>query len=87
MEAAKPNDFWDKAFDGLCEDDRSALTVTDSGNNHAKIAVDDVLAAALAKRDECLKKRWKIRIKGKTIVIRDVLDKLTTWIRKFMVCL
>jgi len=81
-----PSKLWDTALKSLSDEDLAAFELAGRGNiDNPRLTVDDALTAALSKRDECLKKRWKVRVKGKTIVLRDVLDKLTTWIQKFIV--
>jgi hypothetical protein len=49
-----------------------------------RIQVNQVLQAANSKKDECLKKRWKISLKGRTIILRDVLEKVAAWVNKFI---
>jgi hypothetical protein len=47
------------------------------------ITLKDALAAAKASRDECIGKQWKIqRQDGRTIVLRDVFDRIVTWVEK-----
>lgn len=85
MESSTPIKLWDTALEGLYQEDLAALKLASRSIDNLKPALNDVLAAALEKRDECLKTRWKVRAKGKTIVLRDVFDKRTIWIRKFIV--
>lgn len=48
-------------------------------------AVKDVLAATEQRKAECLKKRWKVKINGRDLVVRDILDKISSWATKFLV--
>lgn len=45
--------------------------------------LDQVLEETLKTRDNCLQKQWKCNWKGKTIILRDVADKLVGWVEKF----
>jgi hypothetical protein len=44
--------------------------------------VEDVHAAAQKKKLECLRKKYENR-KGDKVILRDVFDKILTWIDKF----
>lgn len=46
--------------------------------------LQDVLDATLEKKEECKKKRWKVTIKGKQVILRDVLEKMAVWVNKFI---
>ncbi|QLI65362.1 uncharacterized protein G6M90_00g001560 [Metarhizium brunneum] len=46
--------------------------------------LQDVLAETLKKKEDCLRKRGKVKIQGREIVIRDVLNKLSACITKFI---
>lgn len=46
--------------------------------------LSEVLAAAQEKREQCIERRWKYkRSDGTTIVLREVFDKIVSWIDKF----
>lgn len=88
-EAASPPpsaDRWAAALQRLDSKDRERyqLAVLDQ-TLEPSVIVKDVLAAAIAKKDECLKKRWKLVIGDRTVVVRDVLEKTAVWIEKFIV--
>lgn len=42
-----------------------------------------ILKEAEKKKNLCLQKRWRVGVRGKTIVLRDVLDKIITWVSQF----
>ena len=50
-----------------------------------KLAIlDNILEHIERKKQACLEKRWKYHKKnGDVIIIRDVLDKVATWLEKF----
>ncbi|KAI4595169.1 hypothetical protein KJ359_007144 [Pestalotiopsis sp. 9143b] len=87
-EAASPPpsaDRWAAALQRLDSKDRERyqLAVIDQ-TLEPSVILKDVLAAAIAKKDECLKKRWKLVIGDRTVVVRDVLEKTAVWIEKFI---
>ena len=46
--------------------------------------LDNILEHVEQKKRICLSKRWKYQTKnGDVIIIRDVLDKVFTWVEKF----
>ncbi|KAI5840807.1 hypothetical protein DFP73DRAFT_557932 [Morchella snyderi] len=45
--------------------------------------LDDVLKATNTKRETCREKMWKVKWKGKDIVLRDIADKTIEWVNKF----
>ncbi|OQE87185.1 hypothetical protein PENNAL_c0020G03071 [Penicillium nalgiovense] len=52
-----------------------------------KVQKGDVVSAILKeaerKKKLCLQKRWKAQIRGKTIVLRDLFDKIIAWVSQF----
>ena len=43
-----------------------------------------VLSLVEERKASCIEKRWKFKgSKGQTIIVRDVLEKIATWIDKF----
>ncbi|KAH0434541.1 hypothetical protein CcaCcLH18_05284 [Colletotrichum camelliae] len=74
--------LWDKAFDTLDSDLKSVLSSTRS---HRRDILELVLKEAKSKRDLAAKKRWKFTTpNNKTIIVRDVLEKITGWVQRFV---
>lgn len=49
-----------------------------------RVVLQQVLDLADTKKKECLRKRWKIkRRNGDAIILRDVFEKIITWVQKF----
>ncbi|KAJ6086758.1 hypothetical protein N7467_005672 [Penicillium canescens] len=73
-------DAWKEAYDGLSPTLKACLV-------RAKEEKADILTALLkeaeSKKTLCLQKRWKVKLSGKTIVLRDVFDKIIAWVHKF----
>ncbi|KGO36197.1 hypothetical protein PEX1_030150 [Penicillium expansum] len=73
-------DEWQEAFNGLSPKLKSCLI-------RAREEKADVLTALLReaelKKTLCLVKRWKVNLGGKTIVLRDLFDKIIAWVYKF----
>ncbi|KAL9093584.1 MAG: hypothetical protein Q9165_003979 [Trypethelium subeluteriae] len=74
------HDVWQQAIGQLDPELKQKLDLVVNGRR-------DVLSAALQEAERKLqlsyKCRWKVKIRGKEIVIRDILDKIVGWIRKF----
>ena len=50
-----------------------------------KLAVlNDVLELVTAKKNLCMKKRWKYKkSNGEEVILRDLFEKMTKWVNKF----
>ncbi|KAH6689768.1 hypothetical protein F5X68DRAFT_260368 [Plectosphaerella plurivora] len=77
------SDKWAVAHERLSAEDQKCFDVTAMSDRSPQDVLSDVLAAANKKKDECMKKRWKVTVKGRTIILRDVLEKITVWVSKF----
>lgn len=77
---------WAAALRALSDEDRQLFeNLHLDAQKPALSVLQDVLAATNEKKEECVKKRIKVKIKGREIVIRDVLDKISAWVTKFIV--
>jgi hypothetical protein len=76
--------IWEEAYQLLNAKQQASLEVVRRQIQDPRIEVNQVLQAANSKKDECLKKRWKISLKGRTIILRDVLEKVEAWVNKFI---
>ncbi|KFG88057.1 putative ankyrin repeat-containing protein [Metarhizium anisopliae] len=74
---------WTAALHTLSDEERRLFKNLDAEKPALGI-LQDVLAATLKKKEDCLRKRRKVRIPGRDIVIRDVLDKLSAWVTMFI---
>ncbi|KAK9443482.1 Ankyrin repeat-containing domain protein [Metarhizium brunneum] len=74
---------WTAALHALGDEERQLFKNLDVEKLALGI-LQDVLAETLKKKEDCLRKRGKVRIQGREIVIRDVLDKLSACITKFI---
>ncbi|KAJ9155746.1 1-alkyl-2-acetylglycerophosphocholine esterase [Pleurostoma richardsiae] len=77
-------DMWAEAIQKLTKEDRDRLKILDDMSRDPHAVVCDVLAATNEKKDDCLRKRWSIVLKGQTIILRDVFEKIAVWVNKFM---
>ncbi|KAK8050110.1 hypothetical protein PG994_011840 [Apiospora phragmitis] len=76
---------WAQAAQSLSADDRERFGIAQSSSGQDPLRLlEDILTATQAKKEESLEKRWKVTLKGRTIIVRDVLEKMTLWISKFM---
>ncbi|KAL0934979.1 multiple ankyrin repeats single kh domain-containing protein [Colletotrichum truncatum] len=74
--------LWDKAFDSLAPDLKLILSTTKS---QRRDILGAVLKEAQSKRDLSIQKRWKFtKPDGGTIIVRDVLEKITGWVHRFI---
>lgn len=77
-------DLWSLAKDRLDEADRKLLD--HSGGSGLDI-VKDIQAKNEEAINESIKKRWRVVVPGrtgKTIIIRDLLEKITKWLNMFV---
>ncbi|ROT37869.1 hypothetical protein SODALDRAFT_324350 [Sodiomyces alkalinus F11] len=86
VEIATPrsNDKWAEALDKLSKLDRSRFDLAKTANCTPQRVLKDVLAATNDRKEECVKKQWKITIKGRVIVLRNILEKISVWTVKLM---
>jgi ankyrin repeat protein len=77
----RSDDLWGEALGRLSDSDRRAI-----GQPHPNgtAVLDTLLATTNRAKEICLAKRWKYEGKHGTIIIRDQLEKVTTWIERFM---
>lgn len=74
--------LWDKALNTLGVELRNSLDLT-------KASRIDVLSKALKeareKKQVCVQKCWTLKKpNGKTIILRDVVEKIIVWVEKFV---
>lgn len=82
--AVQPNnqpDLWQRAIGTLPESVAKILGTTKTGKRDVALAA---LKVAEAKRQLALTKRWRIkRAPGQDVIVRDVMEKVVYWIRRF----
>ncbi|KAH7072565.1 hypothetical protein FB567DRAFT_205894 [Paraphoma chrysanthemicola] len=84
MAAFKDQNLWDEALQTLPEDDQTKYEgLISKGSGYITI-LDDILLCTKEKKEQCTKKRWKVRIRGRTIILSDVLEKFAVWVNKFV---
>lgn len=71
---------WDHALDKLEVEQRQFL---DFGQLNSLEVLGQLTDMLKIKRDSCIQKQWKFTYRGKTIILRDVVDKLLDWVDKF----
>ncbi|KAK4084375.1 uncharacterized protein Triagg1_855 [Trichoderma aggressivum f. europaeum] len=73
--------LWEAALRKLPDSER-LLIIVENGN---KLEIlHQILALAEGKKEICLQRRWKFKKKeGEIVIIRDKLEKITTWITRF----
>jgi hypothetical protein len=72
--------LWKQAYNRLTVSDQAALPTLQS---HDGEFIDDILKATKESRDHCQAKGLKFKFGEKEIVVRDLADKIITWIDKF----
>ncbi|KAL6863996.1 hypothetical protein J3F83DRAFT_182220 [Trichoderma novae-zelandiae] len=75
---------WAKALQKLGEEDQAQFELALKSVDDPRSILSSVLAATNKRKEECMKKRWKLSIKGQTVIVRDVLEKLSTWVQKLL---
>ncbi|KAI1821320.1 hypothetical protein F4861DRAFT_477153 [Xylaria intraflava] len=83
MRARRSDRFgrWDDAFRHLDASDRAALGLT----NTQHFDVREIIRSIENKKADCDRKKWTLfkRHDGTEVKVRDVLDKMVRWIRRF----
>ena len=80
-----PSDKWAAALERLGREDAEKFNLAKTSNRSPKEVLVDVLAAANEKKKESMRRRWKVVVKGRTIVLHDLLEKISVWVNKAMV--
>ncbi|KAL6792575.1 hypothetical protein GGI42DRAFT_364041 [Trichoderma sp. SZMC 28013] len=75
---------WAEALQRLSKEDQTQFELAQKGIDDPKSILSNVLTATNKRKEECMKKRWKLVIKGQTIIIRDILEKLSNWVQKLL---
>ncbi|KAI8634826.1 hypothetical protein F5Y19DRAFT_469876 [Xylariaceae sp. FL1651] len=75
---------WDQALERLRKEDQEQFDLARKSFNNPHNVLSSVLEAANKRKEECLKKRWKLVVNGRTIIMRDVLEKLSVWVKKLV---
>ncbi|KAL8904079.1 MAG: hypothetical protein Q9207_003506 [Kuettlingeria erythrocarpa] len=55
----------------------------DFKNSTKRDIVEKTLKVAKEKKQICLKRRWKFKVNGKEVIVRDVVEKLIRWLDHF----
>ncbi|KAK2804368.1 hypothetical protein FQN50_006659 [Emmonsiellopsis sp. PD_5] len=77
---SSPTSPWQAAYDRLNPKLKASLVgLTGSRLNVLSAVLDE----AERKKKLCLQKRWKIRLHGQTIILRDVFDKIIVWVNEY----
>lgn len=74
------DDLWNEAVKLLSVDDEQQIRLKEAD----KLSVlSEVLDATVKKQDRCKDRQWRFKKKdGTVIVLRDVFDKIATWLKK-----
>jgi hypothetical protein len=72
--------LWEIAFNKLPEKDRQAFPITDPDK---RVYLENLVDATRKSRDVCQHNRWRFTFRGEVIIIRDLADKILSWIDKF----
>jgi hypothetical protein len=81
--------LWAEALETLPEDDRKLISTPSSSlktngvSTNAHKPVLSALHEVETLKTRCQDKRWSFLYRGKKVVVRDVLDQITHWIKKF----
>lgn len=78
---------WAEALQRLSKEDQTQFELAQKGIDDPISILSNVLTATNKRKEDCMKKRWKLVIKGQTIIIRDIVEKLSNWVQKLLVCI
>ncbi|KAF8851786.1 hypothetical protein BDZ45DRAFT_133333 [Acephala macrosclerotiorum] len=79
-------DLWSDALQTLSESDQRVIrTMQDTISDVQPLSktMDELVKVTKAKQDECRKKSYKFRFRGKDIILGDVAEKIVIWLHKF----
>ncbi|KDN64257.1 hypothetical protein CSUB01_01350 [Colletotrichum sublineola] len=79
------SDIWKSALDDLSEKDKQCLLEATAGQETCSATIHDLLELTNTKKAECVEKRWKVRVGDRTIILRDVLEKMSVWVAKIII--
>jgi len=72
--------LWGEAFDKLSDDDKNSLPFTDDVKRNY---LERVLETTKESRDVCRENGLKFKFRENTFVVRDLADKILSWVEKF----
>ncbi|KAI8953944.1 hypothetical protein F4801DRAFT_587878 [Xylaria longipes] len=75
---------WEQALQRLIKEDRELFNDVEKSSDNPRKVLDDVLAAANERKDKCVEKRGRLVVNGRTIYFRDVLEKLSSWVKNLV---
>jgi hypothetical protein len=84
MAQSQEQDLWAEALRTLPEEERSKYDGLVNHGSGCLEVLQDLLAVTNERKEECIKKRWKVSIKGRTIILSDLLEKVAVWVNKFV---
>jgi len=76
---------WSQALKELNNEEEEQFQIDLKTIGDRRTVLANLLNAVNKRKEECLRKRWKIRIKDRTIILRDVFEKLCVWIERMVV--
>lgn len=81
------HDKWAAALERLSHQDRDRFNLAKTGQRNSHEVLVEVLEATTQKKNECMTNRWKVVTKGRVIILRDVVEKISAWVSKVLVCI
>ncbi|KAJ8119211.1 hypothetical protein ONZ43_g3796 [Nemania bipapillata] len=75
---------WEQALQGLKKEDQEQFDRIRDASDKYCVVLDEVFIAVNKRKEECLKERWRLKISGRDIFIRNVLEKLCGWVKKLI---
>ncbi|KAI0856607.1 hypothetical protein F4860DRAFT_398338 [Xylaria cubensis] len=75
---------WEQALQRLRKEDQEHFNAVNKSTDTPLEVLDGVLAAVSKRKEDCLRKRWNTVVDGRTIYIRDVLEKISVWVKKLI---
>ncbi|KAL4918072.1 hypothetical protein BDW62DRAFT_201184 [Aspergillus aurantiobrunneus] len=83
--AGATKDLWTQVVDRLSQSQNTNDFKAIDWQSHGRADIlRDVLALVRTRQQECLDRRWKLNHSGKTIVVREYLEKAALWVKRFV---
>ena len=85
VQNAPVRDLWAEALQKLSDKEMAAITKLWpplQASSQSDIP-QQLITVVEKKREECEEKRWKFKLNGRQIILRDVAEKVIIWLNKF----
>lgn len=83
---ATPRNLWADALKNLSKDEQQTVQNINSGQGSQTtfvLDIEELVQLTRKKQQECEEKAYKFDFQGRKIILRDVAEKIVSWLNKF----